>query len=75
MNVATEKEEIIKRISNEEDLSVIHAIKELLDECDASYLHDEALEKELDLSISEADNGEELPVEEVIAEFRKKYSA
>ena len=74
MNIATEKEQIMKRINEEEDLSVIHAIKELLDECNTSRRHDEALERELDLSIRGADNGEELPAEEVMAEFRKKYA-
>jgi hypothetical protein len=42
---------------------------------DNSGLYDECLERELDISIKEADNGQEFPVDEVLAEFRKKYAA
>ena len=76
MNYAIEKEEIIKRINAEEDLGVINAIRDLLDNgSDAPAIHYEALERELNISIEEADNGKEVPVEEVLTEFRKKYAA
>jgi len=76
MSYAAEKEEIIKRINEEEDLGVINAIRELLDNSsDAPAIHDEALERELNLSIEEVDNGQELPAMEVLDEFRKKYAA
>ena len=76
MSYAVEKEEIIKRINDEEDPGVINAIKDLLDNGrNAPTIDDEALERELDISIEEADKGEELPAEDVLAEFRKKYAA
>ena len=76
MSYAIEKEEIIKRINEEEDLGVINAIRELLDNgSDAPAIHDEVLEQELKISMEEADDGKELPVEDVLNEFRKKYAA
>jgi len=73
MNLTAEKEEIVRCINDEQDESVINAVKDLLD---AWNLHpaNEALERELDLAIKEADNGELIPYEEVLAEFRKKYA-
>jgi hypothetical protein len=76
MNIIAEKQEIIQRISEEQDESVIHAIKEMLD-ADWSNMqnkYDPNLERELDLSIKEADNGEGRPHEEIWAEIRKRYN-
>lgn len=67
MTITEEKDEIIKRIHEEGDLSVIHAIKDLMD-----TIHDEALEKELNIAITEADNGEGIPHEEVWAEIKSQ---
>ncbi len=76
MSYAIEKEEIIRRINEAEDLGVINAIRDLLDNgSNAPVIHDEALERELNISMEEADNGQELPVAEVLNEFRKKYAA
>jgi len=73
MNMTAEKKEIVRRINDEQDVSVINAVKDLLD---AWNLHptDAAMKRELDLAIKEADNGELIPYEEVLAEFRKKYA-
>ena len=66
----------MRRISEEQDESVIHAVKEILDNASATHpIYDEMLQKELEISIKEADNGEELPFEEVSARLRKKYAA
>ena len=76
MNIIAEKEKIIKRIYEERDESVIYAVKELLDNSVNTHpINDEALNRELDISIREADNGELIPYEEMLAEFRKKYAA
>jgi len=74
MNIVAEKEEIVKRIYGEQDVSVIHAVKDLLDAWNLQPFSDEALERELDLAIKEADNGELIPYEEILADFRKKYT-
>lgn len=75
MNIAEEKEEIVKRIYEEDDLSVIHAIKDLLDAtgCSTQSTHDIELEKELGIASHEADSGKGIPHEEVWSEIRKKY--
>ena len=77
MNIIEEKEKIIRLISEEHDEAVIYAVKDLLESAHdiAPPINDEALEKELDISIKEADNGEELPYEEVAAKLRKRYAA
>ncbi len=76
MNLMAEKEEIVRRIYEEQDISIIHAVKELLDIAWNKHpANDEVVERELDISITEADNGELIPYEEMLAEFRKKYAA
>jgi len=75
MNIVAEKEEIIQRISEEQDESVIQAIKEILDADwkGAQNKYDPELEKELDLAIQEAERGEGRPHEEVWTEVKKRY--
>jgi len=77
MNITEEKEKIIQLINKEHDEAVIFAVKDLLESAhDITFpMNDEALERELDISIKEADNGEELPYDEVAARLRKKYAA
>jgi hypothetical protein len=75
MNIDAEREEIIQRISKEQDESVIHAVKEILDAdwINTQNKYDSDLDKELDIAIKEADNGGGRPHEEVWGEIRKKY--
>ena len=75
MNIVAEKKEIIQRISEEQDESVIRAIKEILDADwkGAQSKYDPDLERELDLAILEAERGEGRPHEEVWAEVKKRY--
>jgi hypothetical protein len=73
MNIVAEKKEIIKRITEEQDEFVIHAIKEMLDAAKVLHDHDPELDKELSLAIKEADNGQGRPHDEVWAEVRKRY--
>ncbi len=61
MNIMAEKDEIVKRISGEQDASVIHAVKDLLDSFHLQPAGNAALNRELDLAIIEADNGELIP--------------
>jgi hypothetical protein len=75
MSITTEKDEIVKRIYEEKDEFVIHAIKELLDSSSSTHpANNEALEREIDQAIKEADNGELLSYNDVLAEFRKKHN-
>lgn len=73
MNIVAEKKEIIKRITEEQDEFVIHAIKEMLDAAKVLHDNDPELNKELNLAIEEADNGQGRPHDEVWAEIRKRY--
>lgn len=73
MNITAEKKEIIQRINEEQDEFVIHAIKELLDSGKGLLDSDPELDRQLELAITEADNGDLVPYGEVLAEFKKKY--
>jgi len=75
MNIRAEKEEIIHRINEEQDESVIHAIKEILDAdwTNTQNKYDADLERELDLSIKEADKRQGWPHQEVWAEIRERH--
>ena len=73
MNIVAEKKEIIQRINEEQDEFVIHAIKEMLDAAKGLHDHDPELERELNIAISEADNGKGRAHNEVWAEVRKRY--
>ena len=71
MNIAAEKEEIIKRISEMEDVSVIDAVKDLLDF--AQTANDTRLDEELGNAIKQSDNREVRPHDVVWAEIRNRY--
>ncbi len=73
MNITAEKKEIIQRINEEQDEFVIHAIKELLDSGKGLLDSDPELDRQLELAITEANNGDLVPYGEVLAEFKKKY--
>jgi len=71
MNITAEKEEIIRRLNQVEDLSVIDAVKDLLDF--AQTMNDTRLEQELEIAIKESDNREVRPHNVVWAEIRNRY--
>ena len=76
MNIALEKEQIVKRINEEQDLSIIYAVKNLLEKGgEMTSLDEQLLQKELDISIAEAERGEESSLEEVIGRYRKQFRA
>ncbi len=75
MDIIAEKIEIVQRINEEQDASVIHAVKHFLDNLHNVHPENEdAINRELDDAINEADRGELLLYENVLAEFRNKYS-
>jgi len=71
MNIVAEKKEIIKRLNEVEDLSVIDAVKDLLDF--AQTMNDDKLEAELEIALKQSDNREVSPHHEVWAEIRNRY--
>ena len=75
MDIIAGKIEIVQRISEEQDASVILAVKHLLDNLHNVHPNNEdAINRELDDAINEADRGELLLYDNVLAEFRNKYS-
>ncbi len=77
MNIAAEKKAIIKRFDEVHDVSLIKAIKNLLDFglSNQSNSNDAVLERAIEEGIRQADNGEVLPHKEVWAEIRNRYKA
>ena len=70
-----EKEEILKRILNEEDPTVIHALKELLDNVSGIHMGNEKLlNQELDEAIKEADEGDLIPYGDIRSKLAEKYN-
>ena len=71
MNIAAEKENLIRRIGQESDESVIDAVKDLLDF--AHTMNNPKLEDELEIALKQSDNREVRPHDEVWAEIRNRY--
>ena len=71
MDIASEKEEIIRRINQVEDLSVIDAVKDLLDF--AQTMNDAKLEEKLEIAMKQSDNRQVRPHNVVWAEIRNRY--
>jgi len=70
MNIAAEKEELIQRLNGVEDISVLDAVKDLLDF--AQTTHDLQLEKELEIGIKQSDKREVRPHQVVWEENRNR---
>jgi hypothetical protein len=78
MDIATEKANIIKRINEINDESLIRAIKSMLDFGLNRQLleeYDEELEASLKEGIRQSNNREVRPHKEVWEEIRKRYPA
>ncbi len=76
MNIAAEKEDIIRRFKQVEDVTLIKAFKNLLDfGLNKSNRNAETLEEAIEIGLRQSRNREVVPHEEVMAEFRKKYKA
>ena len=73
MDISSEKEEIMRRFEQIHDISLIRAIKNLLDF--GLSKQDEALEASIDRSLNESKKGEVRPHEEVMAEIRSRFKA
>jgi predicted transcriptional regulator len=73
MDIATEKDEVLKRFERVNDLSLIRAIKNLLDFGLRKQGDDDALEDSLARGQEESLRGEVTPHEEVMKEIRVRY--
>ncbi len=72
MNIQDEKAEVIKRFEEVSDLSLIRAVKNLLD-FGLSKQKSEALEASIDQGLKESALGHVIPHEQVMKEIRARY--
>ncbi|HEY5826687.1 MAG TPA: hypothetical protein VIT44_20105 [Cyclobacteriaceae bacterium] len=76
MNISSEKAEIIKRFEQINDVSLIQAIKNLLDfGLSKQTQKNEALEESIDKGLIQSNEGAVRPHKEVMAEIRERYKA
>jgi len=76
MNIQEEKAEVIKRFKEVRDLSLIRAVKNLLDfGLSKQKSEDEALEASIDRGLKESSLGKVIPHEQVMKEIRARYKA
>ncbi len=76
MDIGAERAEVLKRFEKVHDLSLIRAIRNLLDfGLSKEKAEDEAMEASIDQGLKESLRGEVTPHEEVIQEIRARYRA
>ncbi|MBX2964815.1 MAG: hypothetical protein KF845_01630 [Cyclobacteriaceae bacterium] len=76
MDIGAEKAEIIKRFEKVHDMSLIRAVKNLLDfGLSRQHEEDEALEASINRGLKESSRGEVMPHNEVMKEIRGRYKA
>jgi hypothetical protein len=76
MDIAAEKAEVLKRFEKVHDLSLIRAVKNLLDfGLSKQQLEDDALERSINKGLQESQQGDVLPHAQVMQEFRDRYKA
>ena len=75
MDISSEKAEIIRRFEQIQDISLIHAIKNLLDFGLSKQAESDAMEASVDRGLNQSKKGETRPHEQVLAEIRSRYKA
>lgn len=77
MDIGAEKAEVLKRFEKVYDLSLIRAVRNLLDFglSKQQESSDEALEASIDKALKESERGEVIQHEQVIKEIRDRYKA
>ena len=76
MDIGTEKAEVIKRFEKVYDLSLIRAVKNLLDfGISKQAVGDDALEASIDRGLKQSELGEVTPHEDVMKDIRAQYKA
>lgn len=73
MDVAAEKAEVLKRFEKVHDLSLIMAVKNLLDFGLSKQQDDELLEQSINRGLTESLRGDTIPHSEVRKEIRLRY--
>jgi predicted transcriptional regulator len=76
MDITTEKAEILKRLDQVNDLSLVSAVRNLLDfGLSKQNLENNEMENSINRGLQQAERGELRPHEEVIAEIRDRYKS
>lgn len=76
MDIGAEKAEVLKRLEKVYDLSLIRAVRNLLDfGLSKQQGIDEGLEASIDKALKESGNGDVVRNEEVMKEIRDRYKA
>lgn len=76
MDIGAEKAEVLKRFEKVYDLSLVRAVKNLLDfGLSKQKTEDEALEASIDRGLKESQSGEVVPHLQVMKEIRDRYKA
>lgn len=76
MDIAQEKAEVLKDLEKVQDLSLIRAVKNLLDfGLSKQELHNEELELSINRALGESFRGEVKPHTQVMQEIRTRYKA
>jgi predicted transcriptional regulator len=74
MDIGAEKAEVLKRLEKVYDLSLIRAVKNLLDfGLSKQTAEDEGLEASIDRGLDESQRGQVMPHEEVMKEIRDRF--
>lgn len=76
MDLGAEKAEVLKRLEKVSDLSLIRAVKNLLDfGLSKQSTEDEALETSIDRGLKQSLQGEVTPHEQAMTEIRTRFKA
>jgi len=76
MDIGAEKAEVLKCLEKVYDLSLLRAVKNLLDfGLSKQKAEDEALESSIDRGLKESQRGEVTPHQQVMKEIRDRYKA
>ena len=76
MDIGAEKAEVLKRLEKVSDLSLIRAVRNLLDfGLSKQTTEDEALEGSIDRGLKQSLHGEVIPHEQAMNEIRTRFKA
>ncbi len=73
MDISSEKAEVMKQVEQIHDISLIRAIKNLLDFGLARQEKDDALETSIDKGLDQSKRGETRSHDQVMGEIRERY--
>ena len=73
MDISSEKAEVMKQVEQIHDISLVRAVKNLLDFGLAKQEKDDALEASIDKGLDQSRKGETRPHDQVMREIRERY--